>query len=384
MPILLRITTVPISLHKLIKGQARYMVSKGFEVHLASADGIEVLEVVKTERVTHHIVNYTREITPIKDLISLWQTIKLIKKINPQIVHTHTPKAGLIGMMAAWYCRVPYRLHTIAGLPLLEITGLKRLLLNKMEQLTSFCATSILPNSFELKKIMEVNNLAPRYKLKVIGNGSSNGINTSYFSPALHYHRDELKKELKIKKNDTVFCFVGRLVKDKGINELIEVFSRIRQSQSNVKLLLVGDMEKQLDPLFPETVEKIGVIPEIISVGWQDDIRPYLVVSDIFVFPSYREGFPNVVMQAGAMGLPSIVTNINGSNEIIKDGVNGRIIPVKDVALLQDAMIEMLIDNTQKIEMATKAREIIVQKYEQSYVWEELLKEYNTLLDGRD
>lgn len=378
MSTLLRITTVPISLHKLIKGQAKHMQTHGLKVCLASAEGKEIEQVKLTEQVPHYTINYTREVTPIKDLRSLWQTIKLIKKIKPSIVHTHTPKAGLIGMMAAWYCRVPHRLHTIAGLPLLESKGLKRVLLNKMEQLTSFCATSILPNSFQLKKIMEKNKLSPKKKIKIIGNGSSNGIDTSYFSPS--QIKENLRSKYKIGENDVVFCFVGRLVKDKGINELIEAFTSLLTTNYSIKLLLVGDMETALDPLLSETVHKIESTEEIITVGWQDDIRPYLAMSDIFTFPSYREGFPNVVLQASAMELPCIVSDINGCNEIITHGENGEIIPVKDASALKESMTKLLENTAYRNTLKQNTRQQIIDKYEQQFVWNELLKEYNSLL----
>ncbi len=184
-------------------------------------------------------------------------------------------------------------------------------------------------------------------------------------------------------QNDVVFCFVGRIVKDKGINELLIAFDKLSKENKSVKLLLVGHEETELDPIDKESKEILIKNKQIISVGWQEDIRPFLAISEVFVFPSYREGFPNVVMQAGAMELPSIVTNINGSNEIIKDGVNGLIIPVKDKEALFDKMKLLANDKKLRKKLAKPARKMIVDRYEQEFVWKELLKEYNRLLEEK-
>jgi glycosyltransferase involved in cell wall biosynthesis len=188
-----------------------------------------------------------------------------------------------------------------------------------------------------------------------------------------------LKEKLYIPSDDIVFCFIGRLVKDKGINELIQAFVELNKQHPSTKLLLVGPFERELDPLLPATEEEIQNNPNIISVGFQSDVRPYLAISDVFVFPSYREGFPNVVMQAGAMELPCIVTDINGCNEIITDGVNGLIIPSKDKKVLKEKMELLLIDNDLRMQLKSVAREMITSRYEQELVWEALLKEYKSL-----
>src|SRR5690606_28439202 len=150
--------------------------------------------------------------------------------------------------------------------------------------------------------------------------------------------KEKLRSSLGIQKDDIVYIFIGRMVKDKGINELIAVFKRLAENHTNIKLLLVGEYEKELDPVLPETEDTIKNNPQIIAVGWQKDVRPFFAIADILTFPSYREGFPNVVLQAGAMGLPAIVSDINGCNEIIVEGTNGYIIPVKDEGKLYKAM----------------------------------------------
>ena len=380
---LIRITTVPISLKILLKGQHQFMSEQGFEVIGVSSKGQELQDVQNEEHIRIIELEMTRNISPIKDLISLYKFYNLCKKEKPLIVHSHTPKAGIVGMLGAKLAKVPIRLHTVAGLPLMEATGIKRKLLDFVEKLTYSCATKVYPNSKGLYDFILENKYATENKLKIIANGSSNGINTSFFSlsQVLEEQRNLLKKQLGIKEGDFVFIFVGRLVGDKGINELIEAFSSLKFD--NVKLLLVGPMEKKLDPLKEETLHKIETNPLIISVGFQKDVRPYFAISDSLVFPSYREGFPNVVMQAGAMGLPCIVSNINGCNEIIMEEVNGMIVPVKNVKQLQEKMFLLSQDRELYTRLQLNSRKIIIERYEQAIVWEEILNEYKELISSK-
>lgn len=254
-----------------------------------------------------------------------------------------------------------------------------------VEKLTYRCATKVYPNSVGLYDFILANHYIKREKLKVIANGSSNGIDTHYFDPALfsEVQKLELKQSLLLQPNDFVFVFVGRLVGDKGINELISGFTHLKPETLSLKLLLVGALESELDPLQAETLEEIENNPSIISVGFQSDVRPYFAISDCLVFPSYREGFPNVVMQAGAMGLPSIVTDINGCNEIIIDGLNGLIISVKNKEAIVAAMLKMKDDVTNYLKLKQNARPMIQSRYEQQVVWDALLQEYLSLIASR-
>ena len=376
-----RITTVPQSLFILLMGQLKH-VNKYFEVVGISSPGVDLNELHKREHIRVFPNKMTRKISPLQDIISVIRLINLIRVEKPMIIHTHTPKAGTLGMIAAWACSVPIRIHTVAGLPLLEEKRVKREVLGVVEKITYFFATKIYPNSNGLEKIILQNKYCKKEKLKVLANGSSNGINTEYFSRAALV-KSRVKKivdKLYLSQNGFIFIYVGRIVKDKGINELVEAFRKLLSKYPNIKLLLVGPYENQLDPVTEQTSNFIKHCNNIIETGFQDDVRPYLTISDALVFPSYREGFPNVVMQAGAMGLPSIVTEINGCNEIIQDGVNGVIIPPKDIEALTNAM-EGFITNTAKVDrLAGNARQMIVDRYEQKYVWEAIKEEYDRLL----
>jgi len=379
---LIRITTVPMSLKYLLKGQMAFMSKNGFNVTMISSDGQELNDVIENEKCAHIIIPLTRKITILKDLKATYNLYKLIRKEKPDIVHTHTPKAGIIGMLASYFAKVPIRLHTVAGLPLMEAIGFKRIILNFVEKVTYKCSTKVFPNSYGLKKIIVKHRFTSENKIKVIGNGSSNGIDTSYFDPELFSIKDNeyLKTNLGINKTDFVFIFVGRIVSDKGINELVEAFHKICLVKENIKLLLVGPYEDELDPLQKKTKLLINNNENIISVGYQNDVRPYFSISNCLVFPSYREGFPNVVMQAGAMRLPSIVSDINGCNEIIENNINGFIIKLKSVNAIYDAMIKITSDKPLFNKLRLSSRYSIKMKYEREVYWGLLLNEYENLI----
>lgn len=377
---LIRITTVPLSLEKLLEGQLRFM-NKYFHVTAISAEGERLERYGYNNGIATHHVELTREITPFADLQGLFKLYSFFKKERPLMVHTHTPKAGIVGMLAAKLAGVPLRLHTVAGMPLMETTGVKRQILEQVEKLTYSSATHIYPNSKGLEQFILKEGFATGQKLKVLGRGSSNGIDTQYFNPNLYTHNDKilLKNKLGIPQDDLVYVFVGRIVGDKGINELVEAFLELCHTRPNISLLLVGPFEAQLDPIRETLAIKMRTHPKIITVGYTPDVRPYFAISDVLCFPSYREGFPNVVMQAGAMNLPCIVSNINGCNEIIKDRVNGLIIPVKNKSALRDAMDKLLLNNSLRLSMIKTARGVITSNYERSFFWSCLLEEYQTL-----
>lgn len=381
-PKLIRITTVPLSLQKLIAGQMNYMSHNGFEVSMISSPFDGQVNLEKKENSKYIAVNMTRVISPLADLKSLYKLIKVFRQIKPDIVHTHTPKAGLLGMLAARIAGVPVRLHTVAGLPLMEAKGIKRYVLEVVERITYACANRVYPNSSNLRDFIVNAGYAKVSDLKVIGNGSSNGIDVNLFK-----WTEELNDQVKVLQINHqltddlfVFVFVGRLVKDKGIEELIIAFSSLAKQYPEMRLLLVGPEEPDLDPLSKECRNEILDNPAIIHVGYQNDIKPYLALSNVLAFPSYREGFPNVPMQAGCLGLPCIVSNINGCNEIIEHKINGLIIPVKDSVSLKLAMEQIFIDTELYKGMKVNAREMIVERYDQQKIWQLILKEYHFFL----
>jgi glycosyltransferase involved in cell wall biosynthesis len=376
---LIRITTVPLSLDKILDGQLSFM-NNHYEVIAISSEKEYLIRCAENEGVRYKHIEMTRKITPLKDLVSLVQLVSFLKKERPLIVHSHTPKAGILAMLASKITNIPIRLHTVGGLPLMEATGLKKKLLELIEKLTYSLSTFVFTNSLGLYNQIIDSNYISKGKIKVIGNGSSNGVDIDFFSPSKVSSDEQikLKSELGILETDFTFVFLGRVVSDKGINELVSVFDNISQFHKEVKLILVGDQEPDLDPLIAHTLGLMDKNKRIITVGFQRDIRPYLAISNALVFPSYREGFPNVMMQAGAMGLPVIATDINGCNEIISHGKNGILIPKKNKAAIEKAMLTMLNDGKLYEELKSNARKMIITRFERKILCESILDEYRS------
>ncbi|MFD0836302.1 glycosyltransferase family 4 protein [Mariniflexile aquimaris] len=375
---LIRVSTVPLSLSGLLTGQLKFM-SDYFEVIGVSSNRTNQLDIVhKQEGIRTIPVDMYRQISPIKDLMAIWELYKVFKREKPFIVHSITPKAGLLSMVAAKFAGVPHRLHTFTGLIFPYKTGVLQKILIFTDKILCACATNIYPEGKGVENDLKAYHITSK-PLNVIGNGNVNGIDLDFYSTQ-HYNEDfkrVLKKDLQINTDDYVFVFVGRLVRDKGINELVSVFNKLNEEVKNIKLLLVGDYEATLDPLDADTLQSISDNKNIITTGWVDDVRPYFAISNCLTFPSYREGFPNVVLQAGAMGLPCIVTDISGCNEIIIEGQNGIIIPVKDKSLLYEHMLSIY---QKKIQFnPVTCRELIASRYEQSLLWRAVLNEYNRL-----
>lgn len=370
---LIRISTVPGSLNTFCRGLLRELQeNEGYEVVAVSSPGGQLDEVSRREGVKAVAVPMERHISPLKDLKSLLGLIRVFRREKPTMVHSITPKAGLLSMMAAWICRVPVRLHTFTGLVFPTATGLTQKILILTDRITCACATHIVPEGEGVKNDL-INYRITKKPLKVLGHGNVRGIDLDHYNPGLPEVQAEASKLRK--PGIFTFIFVGRLVRDKGINELVEAFGQLNKEYPDTRLLLVGSLEQALDPLLPVTHERIMHSPSIEAVGEQSDVRPWLAASDALVFPSYREGFPNVVIEAGAMGLPSIVTDINGSREIIIEGKNGTIVPPRDADSLYQAMKLFLEQSDKRTQMAFNARTLVGSRYEQSYV-RRCLKEY--------
>lgn len=357
---IIRAVTVPMSLcfcrEIMIK-----MRAMGYEMVAVTSPGPE-LDRLRNEDGFHCIeVKMERHISIMNDLKSLWSMIKVFRKERPYLVHSMTPKAGMICMMAAWITRVPRRVHTFTGLVWPAATGLKRRILMMTDWLTCACATHVVP---EGKGVMDdLRNGGITHKpMKVLGYGNVMGVDMERFDPARFVARKEVKT--------FTFVFVGRIVGDKGINELVEAFIRLHSRYNNVRLVLVGRYEQELDPVRDTTRKMIDRNSDINACGpkYGDELLQMYVDADCFVMPSYREGFPNTVLEAGAMGLPSIVTDINGSREIIENGKNGLIVPPKDANALYEAMERMLTDNTARERMRSNARTMIASRFERNFV----------------
>lgn len=378
---LLRITTVPISMNHIMRGQLKYMNQYYEVIGVSSYVEKDVNDILSREQIPMKFVEMPRTINPIKDLLALIKLCFLILKEKPNIVHTHTPKAGLLGMLASFICKVPIRLHTVAGMPLEETQGLKRRILLFTEKLTYKLAHQIYPNSLGLKKFILQQQLAKPEKVKVLAKGSSNGINNEHFNKNyianILENRLQKRNELGIEPTDFVFCFIGRLAEAKGIAGLCDSFLELNKEFSNTKLLLVGPIEMANSKLSDATIELINQNKNIIYPGRAEDIRPILNLSDCFVFPSYREGFPGVLMQAGAMGVPIIASDIGGNNELIKNNLNGLLFEVKNIGQLQNTMKIVYNNLSLREQLAENMSKTISNDYQNSTVWNAIKNEYD-------
>ena len=348
---------------------------QGYEVVSVSSPGSE-LQKLRDLGVNTLEVPMERRMAPLKDIVSLWRLVKVFRQEKPQMVHSMTPKAGMLCMLAAWLTRVPVRVHTFTGLVWPTTIGFSKRILMFTDWLTCACATHVNPEGLGVMNDLKQITSKP---MRVLGYGNVKGVDMKYFS-----RRPEIVQFAETVRKDTcfTFLFVGRLVGDKGINELVKAFVKLHKELENTRLILIGNNEARLDPLLTETIALIDNCTAIEAVGrkYGNELLAYYAASDCFVFPSYREGFPNVVLEAGAMGLPSIVTDINGSREIIQHGQNGIIIPSKNAEALYEAMKTMLIDKENTRLMKENARSMVGDRFDQVFVKQCLIDFYKEIV----
>ena len=375
-PKLVIVTTVPITLTGILANQPKFL-AEHFAVSIISSPDEELKQIEITENVPTYAVAMQRGISLFNDLVSLFKMIKQLRKLKPEIVHSYTPKAGLITMLAGFICRVPIRVHTFTGLIFPTSTGIKKKILIWMDRLICACSTIIIPEGNGVKQDL-INYGITKKELKVIGHGNIAGVNTDYFNRdvVINEGKDSaLRRQLNLSKDAFLFCFVGRFTQDKGFSELIAAFNKLPE---NAHLVLVGEMDKRI-PLPPDTIKSLKQHSRIHNLGWQNDIRPALTISDVLVLPSYREGFPNTPLQAGSMQLPCIVSDINGCNEIITANVNGWLVPAKDNDSLFNAMLNSM-DAQNLVELGNNARANIEHNFEKLAHWQNMLGFYTDQL----
>lgn len=370
------VTTVPITIQGILKEQPKFM-NNYFEVLIISSPSEVLNQIGESENLPVYGVEMHRGINVLKDILSLVSMVYRLNKLKPDIIHSYTPKAGLIAMLASFICRVPIRVHTFTGLIFPTSTGIKKKILIWMDRLICACATTIVPEGNGVKNDLIHYGITHK-QLAVIGSGNIAGVDTALFcrqtviNQGLHL---SLIKQLDLPVNAFVFCFVGRFTQDKGFTELLSAFNEL---PDNAHLLLVGEMDERL-PLPNESTQTLNSHSRIHNIGWQSDVRPALAISNVLVLPSYREGFPNTPLQAGAMELPCIVSDINGCNEIIKKDFNGWIVPVKDSNALANAMLKsMQTDNLDQLGLQARAN--IVEKFERQTHWQNMLNFYKQQL----
>ena len=377
---LLHITTVPLTLG-FLHGQVSYMKDHGFDVYAISSPGELLDEFGSREQITVSAVMMPRTITPLSDIAALGKLWSRLRIIRPHIVHSHTPKGGLLGMIAAYFAGIPIRIYNIHGMPYMTASGFRRRILKFTEKVSCLLAHQVLCVSHSIREVAISDSICPPDKIKVIGGGSINGIDSgNRFNPeTLASSRSNIRREYGIPDNAIVIGFVGRIVRDKGIVELAEAWKTIADRNSNVYLMLIGPFEPQ-DQVPPETVAILEGHDRIVLAGMCKDTAPYYAAMDIVVLPTYREGFPVVPMEAAAMGLPVVATKIPGCIDAIQDGVTGTLVPPQQSDALAEAIQRYLDDPELREKHGKAGRERVVRDFRQEDIWEAIYQEYMRLL----
>ena len=361
------VTTIAPSLN-LFKCQYQ-LLSKDFNITAIASQKEKLYKIGEENGVNVHYIPMEREISIFKDFYSLICFICYFIKEKPYIVHGNTPKGSLLSMIAAWITRVPVRIYMCHGLRYQGCGGFKRKLLMFMERISCRCATEVMCVSNGIKEVLIEDKITQKQPI-VILNGSVKGIDNIKFNPDNFKDNSNLKQQYNLDENDFILTFVGRIVKDKGINELIEAVKNLHSKYTNIKLLLIGEFENAGNPVSDVTKKIIDESDFIIATGLQSNIAAFLSITDLFVFPSYREGFGLSLMEAGAMGVPSIASDIPGCNEVVIDGETGILISSHSSQAIIDS-IDNLYNNRELLnKIKSNCRNSIIERYEQNKLWQ--------------
>lgn len=368
-------TTISGSLD-IFKGQLKFL-TQYFDVYAISSNQKQLKEIAEREGISFIEISMERSISIIKDLIGLIRFLKVIRKLRPDIVHGNTPKAAFLSMLSAYILRVPNRIYMCHGLRYQGYSGLFRIFLKLMEYITCSCATKVICVSNGVLETLKADKICFRKAILVLG-GSANGIDLNYFNPEKLPKPFELYNLHNLSSNDFIYCFIGRIVKDKGINELFEAFNFLGKKYENIRLVIIGFEEGKLNPISEASRKMLNDDQKVRFVGRIVDVRPYLAIVDTLVLPSYREGLGIVLMEAAAMSVPCITTDVIGCNDVIIEGENGLFCKPYEVNSLITAMEKIYIDTELRKHIISVTRHSIAIRFEQKKVWAALLKEYQS------
>lgn len=381
---LLHVTTVPETLFYLLRGQIQHVQRKGILVEAISSPGPMLEEVAQREQIKVYPVLMVRGISLFRDLASLWKLWRLFRKLSPTIVHGSTPKAGLLTMIAGALARVPIRFYTIRGLHITSRTGVLGRILRLTEKISCFFAHQVICVSHSIRNIAVAEGICPESKIKVLHHGSSNGVDAQRFcrSNLSEARSQEFRRQWNIPEEAQVLGFIGRLVRDKGIHELISAWNLLRPEFPKLHLLLVGPLEDH-DPVDPCVLQQVREDPRIHATGMVKDVLPAYGICQVVVLPSYREGFPNVPLEAAAMELPVIATRVPGCMDAVVDGVTGILVPPRDAPALTEAIRTLLRDPELRKRMGQAGRERILRDFRPEDIWQALYQEYLDSLEKK-
>jgi glycosyltransferase involved in cell wall biosynthesis len=380
---LLHITTVP-ETFAFFRGQIAFMKARGYDIHGLSSPGEWQAKIKQREQIPMYTVAMPRQITPLKDIVAIWEIWQQIRSVNPDIVHSHTPKGGLLGTIAAWLAQTPIRIYHIRGLPMMTAKGYKRVLLSWSEKVSCLLAHKVICVSHSIREVAINEGLCPSEKITVLLGGSSNGVDASgRFNPANLEPdtRQKIRQQYSIPNDAVVVGFVGRMVRDKGLEELAAAWKILSHDFPNLHLLVVGYFEPQ-DPVSITTQEILKNDPRIHMTGKTDNTPPFYAAMDMLTLPTYREGFPNVPLEAAAMGLPVVATQIPGCIDAVEDGVTGKLVPPCDAEALAIAIRNYLENPELRFQHGSAGRDRALRDFAQEAIWNALDAEYVQILQS--
>lgn len=380
--VLIHIATVPQSLFCFLYGQARYMRDHGADVHGVASPGELLQRFAEREGAVPHAIQMSRAISPFRDLVSLYQLCRILRQVSPDIVHAHTPKGAFLGMIAAFVMRVPIRIYHVHGLPHVTARGVKRFILKLTERTSCSLAHHVFCVSNSLREEVCRESFCPKSKVRVLVNGSINGVDAAERFNPVHYDSLALRKQIGIPSNSRVIGFVGRVVRDKGILELFEAWLGLRKNFPDLRLLLVGPFEEK-DPIPDSVREKIHSDERIHVIGAVDDPAQFYAVMDILAFPTHREGFGLVAIEASAMRVPVVASCVPGCIDSVVDGKTGILVPPGDAEALSAALSQYLCDPELRRLHGENGRRRVLEKFLPVHIWEVLHGEYQNMLRTR-
>jgi glycosyltransferase involved in cell wall biosynthesis len=377
------ITTVPWTLSHFMIGQIRYMRDKGFDVQVVSGPGAE-LDFLEREGIPIHPIKLTRGLAPLWDLRALVSLYCLFVRLKPIIIHGSTAKGGPLSMIAAAAAKTPIRVYTLRGLIIQLGSGLVNKVFRALEWFACRCASQVLAVSRSVEGIMIQEKLCSPDKIKVLGKGSSMGVDAeNRFNPDLVTKDDidGLRKQLGIPTDVTVLGFVGRIVRDKGVVELALAWRQLRLEYEDVFLLMIGPAEPR-DPVPVEILQELRADPRVVIVDFaqNEDMPVYYRIMDLVILPTYREGFPNVPLEAAAMELPVLATRVTGCVDAVVDGVTGTLAPVRDSGALANAIRVYINDGAKRRAHGTAGRRRVISDFRPEMLWQAQYQEYVRLL----